>query len=300
MTGRRLVILNSDDFGFSADVNSAVIRAHRLGTLTSASLMVAEPAWQQAVDLAKENPGLGVGLHVCVTNDRPLLHSNEIPDLIAAGGTFGADPFTVGLRYAFSRRCSAQLLKEMDAQFKRFSECGLPWSHADGHQHFHLHPTVWNHFLDLCDAYSVPALRLPHEGLRAHLRGPGDRSAINVMALLAFRALRRRAIKQMKSRVRNQGKQYFWCRNVYGLLQTGNMNLTYVKDLVKRIPTGVSEIYFNPGAPHSRALLSHEHAPEGARDVEAATLFSAELPVLLREAEITPVTYSKAMELSVQ
>ncbi|HZT22784.1 MAG TPA: ChbG/HpnK family deacetylase, partial [Verrucomicrobiae bacterium] len=37
---RRRLIVNADDFGLSPSVNAAVIRAHREGILTSASLMV--------------------------------------------------------------------------------------------------------------------------------------------------------------------------------------------------------------------------------------------------------------------
>ena len=38
-SGRRLIV-NADDFGRSTSANQAVIRAHREGILTSASLMV--------------------------------------------------------------------------------------------------------------------------------------------------------------------------------------------------------------------------------------------------------------------
>ena len=60
----RRLIVNADDFGRSSSINEAVIRAHREGILTSASLMVNEPAFDEAVKLARENPKLGVGLHL--------------------------------------------------------------------------------------------------------------------------------------------------------------------------------------------------------------------------------------------
>ena len=62
-TPRRLIV-NADDFGRSRSINEAVIRAHREGILTSASLMVNEPACGEAVALARENPDLCVGLHL--------------------------------------------------------------------------------------------------------------------------------------------------------------------------------------------------------------------------------------------
>jgi predicted glycoside hydrolase/deacetylase ChbG (UPF0249 family) len=54
-TERRLIV-NADDFGLSYSVNEAVIRAHREGILTTASLMVNEPGFDEAVRLAKKYP----------------------------------------------------------------------------------------------------------------------------------------------------------------------------------------------------------------------------------------------------
>ena len=59
----RRLIINADDFGRSRSINEAVVRAHREGVLTSASLMMNEGACDEAVALARENPRLGVGLH---------------------------------------------------------------------------------------------------------------------------------------------------------------------------------------------------------------------------------------------
>ncbi len=55
---QRQLIVNADDFGASEEVNEAIIRAYKEGVLTSASLMVTGDAFEQAVRLAKENPGL--------------------------------------------------------------------------------------------------------------------------------------------------------------------------------------------------------------------------------------------------
>src|SRR5512136_950130 len=55
----RRLIVNADDLGRSASINEAVIRAHREGILTTASLMVNEPACDEAVALARPNPWIG-------------------------------------------------------------------------------------------------------------------------------------------------------------------------------------------------------------------------------------------------
>ncbi len=71
---RPQVIITADDFGRSRAINAAIIRAHREGILTSASLMVAGDAWEEAVELAHANPTLAVGLHLVVSGGRAVLN----------------------------------------------------------------------------------------------------------------------------------------------------------------------------------------------------------------------------------
>ena len=79
---KRRLIVNADDFGRSHSINAAVIRAHRDGILTTASLMVNEPDCAEAVRLARENPRLGVGLHLTLLMGRSALPPEKIPGLV--------------------------------------------------------------------------------------------------------------------------------------------------------------------------------------------------------------------------
>src|SRR5262245_50095063 len=83
ITGRpRRLVVNADDFGRSDCINHAVIRAFREGILTTASLMVNEPACEEAVRLARENPRLGVGLHLSFLFGASALDHSQIPGLV--------------------------------------------------------------------------------------------------------------------------------------------------------------------------------------------------------------------------
>ena len=59
----RNLIFNADDFGASAGVNRGILECHTRGVVTSASLMVTGQAVAEAVAMARDNPGLSVGLH---------------------------------------------------------------------------------------------------------------------------------------------------------------------------------------------------------------------------------------------
>src|SRR6059036_1537886 len=96
--GRRLIV-NADDFGRSHSINQAVVRAHREGILTTASLMVNGEAFEEAVHLARQNPKLGVGLHLTLICGTSALPHAEIPGLVDADQNFTNRPLAAGLRY---------------------------------------------------------------------------------------------------------------------------------------------------------------------------------------------------------
>jgi predicted glycoside hydrolase/deacetylase ChbG (UPF0249 family) len=60
----RQLIVNADDFGLSDGVNRGILRAHDEGIVTSASLMVRQPAAAAAAAAAKTRPQLSLGLHL--------------------------------------------------------------------------------------------------------------------------------------------------------------------------------------------------------------------------------------------
>src|SRR5215510_9400088 len=129
---KRRLIINADDFGRSASINEAVIRAHRDGILTSASLMVNEPDADAAVAMARKNPLLGVGLHLTLLLGHAALPPWEIPGLVNQRGEFAEAPIWTGIRYFLRRDLREQLRKEIRAQFARFQATGLTLDHVNG------------------------------------------------------------------------------------------------------------------------------------------------------------------------
>lgn len=310
----RYLILNADDFGYSVEVNAAILRAHREGVLTSTSLMVAEREFEGAVQIARQNPALGVGLHLVLSNDLALLPPAQIPLLTDGNGRFGADLFGTGVRYAFSKRVQRQVRAEMEAQFARFAETGLPWSHVDGHQHFHLHPFLWDNLLDLCESYGIHRLRIPHEEVRAHFRSTkratpqvrqefsADGPNLNTVFAAFLRAMRRRNLRVLRERKTLGGRQPFLCDRVYGQLQTGNMHAAYTLGLLDRLGGRVNEIYFHPGAPHARPIsdlvltpdaLNAFGAVHNATDVELHALLAPTIRTRIESLGLKTGTYAE-------
>jgi len=252
-TVRRLIV-NADDFGASPAVNQAVIRAHREGILTTASLMVNEPAQAEAVRLARENPRLGVGLHLTLLLGRAALPPEQIPGLVNARGEFSRRPVGVGLRYFFQRRLRAQLRAEIHAQFDKFHATGLPLDHVNGHLHLHLHPVVFDLLMEDAAALGLRHLHLTRDCLARSRRMTRGRWGYRASHALIYELLSRRA----REPLRRRGIRH--AQITFGLLQTGRVDEDYVLKLLPELPAGDSELYSHPSLDEFRhefeALIS--------------------------------------------
>jgi chitin disaccharide deacetylase len=237
--GRRLIV-NADDFGRSHSINQAVIRAHQEGILTSASLMVNEPGFAEAVKLARENPRLGIGLHLALILGHSTLPPEKIPGLANARSEFSRNPVSTGWRYYFNRRLREPLRAEIHAQFDKFRATGLPLDHVNGHLHLHLHPVVFRILMADAEKLGIRRMRFTRDSLALSRRLTRGRwlyrmAHAAIHAWLSRRArepLRRRGIKHVQI--------------TFGLLQDSRVDEDYVLKLLPELPPGDSELYSHP------------------------------------------------------
>jgi hopanoid biosynthesis associated protein HpnK len=250
----RRLIVNADDFGRSHGINEAVIRAHREGILTTTSLMVNEAACEEAVTLARQNPRLGVGLHLTLLCGHSTLSPETIPGLVNARREFTNNPAGAGFRYFFRPSLREQLRAEIHAQFHRFRATGLPLDHVNGHLHMHLHPTVFGILMQDADALGLQRLRLTYDPFWLNLKLDSGRLAYRLLHVLIFHPLSARSRPGLKRR----GLRH--TQRVFGLLQNAQVDESYVLRLLPRLPPGDSELYSHPSLDEFRneldALLS--------------------------------------------
>lgn len=244
--GLRRLIANADDFGRSASINQAVVRAHREGILTTASLMVNEPAAAEAVELARQNPGLGVGLHLTLVCGRPALPPNLIPGLAGADGRFSDNAAWAGFRYFFMASLRPQLLAEIDRQFEKFRETGLPMDHVNGHLNIHLHPAVFGILMSRAREWGIRHFRLTRDPFRLNAGLASGAWVYRLSHTLIFHSLSAAA----RSRLAARGIRH--TRAVFGLLQNSRVDAAYVEKLLPRLPAGDSELYSHPSLDDAR------------------------------------------------
>jgi chitin disaccharide deacetylase len=210
---------------------------HRDGVLTSASLMVAAPAFADAVARARSLPKLRVGLHLVLVEGRPALPPGELPDLVTAKGVFRSDMAAMGAEIFFRPKVRCQLAAEIEAQFEAFARTGLALDHVNTHKHYHLHPTVAGLMLRIGRRYGMAASRAPVEP-RAIL------AAVDPSAAPPPAYLTEPWARMVRARYRRAGVVV--ADQVFGLAWSGAMTAGRAAGILRGLPGGLSELYLHP------------------------------------------------------
>jgi hopanoid biosynthesis associated protein HpnK len=277
------LIVTGDDFGLSSLVNGAVIQAHRQGILTSASLMVNGEAFHEAVALAKENPRLGVGIHITLVRGTSTLSAGELLFLAGRNGQFAENPVTAGLRYFFEKRTRPLLEKEIEAQIEKFLSTSLVPSHMDGHLNMHVHPTVLEILLPLAQKYSIPAFRLPREPLVVNLKADHRNPGLKSFHYLVYRWLCSHAEKRLRP------LQILFPDRFFGLLASGHLNESYLLRIIDSLGPGVTEMGLHPALALPPELK--QWAPQYEYEKELEALLSPKVRERIQARDIQLANY---------
>lgn len=137
------LIINADDFGYRSLINKGIIYAHKNGLVKSTSMLVDRDAFDEAVFLAKENPNLGIGLHIdldkffIIDHDAGIAKGwidNKMPDI-------------------------SIIKSDIKRQIDKLLSTGINIDHFDSHHHTHLYPEIINIVIELCKEYNIFAMR---------------------------------------------------------------------------------------------------------------------------------------------
>jgi len=236
------LIVNADDFGMTEAVNQGIVEAHDSGIVTSASLMATGSAFEHAVALAKTRPKLAVGVHLTLTEQRPLT-GGAAASLVGADGRFPSHLVQFAGLHVRGKVVLAEVRAELDAQIRKVRDAGIAVSHLDGHQHVHVLPGIAGIVAELAAAYGIRAVRYPTERVRAYmLRNLGNARRLTeqvvlgaVCAVSPLRALRR-------------------ADSFVGFYYGGRLDEANLATVLERLPaSGTVELMCHPGGDDSRA-----------------------------------------------
>jgi chitin disaccharide deacetylase len=278
------VIITGDDFGLAIPVNEAIVEAHRHGILTTASLMIGAAAAADAIERARQNPTLRVGLHVTLVEGHPVSVPTAIPDLVDEIGNFSDRPVRSGFKYALWPGIGKQLEAEIRAQFEAFAGTGLLLDHANTHNHLHLNPRILELILRVGRDFGLRAIRVPNEPALPSWRTTG-KGLTGRLAAWAFLSPLIVHMKRQLRRAQISGNDF-----IFGMADTGAMTAERVHRFLKYLPDGITEIYFHPAT--RRCLEIDRTMPEYLHEEEYKALTSSRLMDAFELEGISRIAFS--------
>lgn len=181
------LIVTADDVALHRGMTDGAIRAHTAGVVTACSIVANGAAFDHAVERLRDHPALAVGVHLTLVEERPL--ADGVESLLGASGLLHENYVAFAPRYFARRIRMDEVEREFRAQIERILGAGFTLAHANGHQHLHLLPHIFEVVLRLADEYRIPYVRIVDE----RVRGFGPR-AVSMRALSHFgRSARARA-----------------------------------------------------------------------------------------------------------
>jgi predicted glycoside hydrolase/deacetylase ChbG (UPF0249 family) len=233
------VIVTADDFGLSEDINAGIVEAHRNGIVTAASLLVNAPATLQAVELARQHPGLQVGLHLSVVEGISLRgrHGSLTDDTsyFGAGPCLHRDWRVFIMRLAGGRIRFGELAEELELQAQAFTRMLGPIPFANSTQHLHLLPGVAALVRDIAVRHAIPTLRTPFRFGDPRQRGTRAGQAV-ILGMLSRRA---RSVAF--------GAGLAAPDTCMGFAFSGRLDTGSLIDILNAVPEGTTEIMAHPG-----------------------------------------------------
>jgi hopanoid biosynthesis associated protein HpnK len=275
----RKMIINADDFGLCEGVNKAVTEAHRNGVLTSATIMANMPGTDKAIAIAEKMPSLGVGIHLNLTEGRPVSSDRRVEPLVDEAGDFKYSAYKLAAKSFVNKEIFKALEIELAAQIKSIIDKGIKPTHLDSHKHFHCFGPIYKIVCSLAERFGIGAVRWPWEPATVcdgdwPKVGFGDR----MRALL---------LRQMTLNCQKIDSRFIKNDIFFGAAHTGKIDDKFWEEIGKTQFAGVAEVMTHPG--YAEGLVNTRLV--GQREIELKWLCEPRTKEILSEAGIKLVHY---------
>jgi predicted glycoside hydrolase/deacetylase ChbG (UPF0249 family) len=155
------LIVTADDFGLCAEVNDAICQLHDRGVVQRASVIVNTEHFESSVGALRSRPALEAGIHLNLTDGRPVLPPGEVGALVNSRGGFRGGRHYGVLTHILGRRMPRDDIRaEWRAQVVKMRRAGLDIKHLNAHGHLHLLPQLREVVLDLLEEFAIAHVRL--------------------------------------------------------------------------------------------------------------------------------------------
>ena len=286
----RNLIVNADDLGWTEGINRGILEAFHHGIVTSTSLLANGAAFAGGVDAARSAPGLGVGVHLNLSDGPPVAPRESVASLLNEAGEFAHGPESLLLRRASGGLALEEVEREWNMQTGKILAAGITATHLDGHKHVHMLPGLFEVALRVAKRHGIGAIRVALEAssLRAALSSGSKRN----LGVVMKQGVQARGLKLLARDAREQAEHAgistadYFC----GIAQTGELTREGVEQLVKSLPDGTTELMCHPGYMDS-ALQKTSTRLQDSRQTELQILTDTGIRNLVASLGIRLIDY---------
>jgi len=171
------LIIHADDLGYSPWVNDAVFDLMDRGLVTSASLLANAPAVEAACERIPSFPNCSFGVHLNVTEFRPLKDTPELLPLQDDRGEFVKGRIR---RFSVAAPLKRAIFDEYCLQIEKLYSLGVNVTHINSHHYVHSHPGMFGVLKRLQKRFGLRQVRISR-----NIYGPEENAGLRVLALKA-------------------------------------------------------------------------------------------------------------------
>lgn len=241
------LIVNADDFGLTESVNKGIWDSCRGGIVTSATLLANGMGFENAAAVAKQIPELGVGVHLNLSEGKPVADATRIPTLVDRGGRLHMAPARLWAGIAAGQVSLSDIEVELRAQVMKIFRTGIRPTHFDGHKHVHVLPRVSEVVIRLAHEFRVQAVRCPEEQ-KIQTAGRLRDGRVSGFSTLK-QSLVSGAVSLMAGsfRLKLEKAELLSPKHFFGISRTGFLNAGAIRQILENLPEGASELMCHPG-----------------------------------------------------
>lgn len=242
MTSPVRLIINADELGATPEITAGILRAHREGVVTSASVCGTVDSVGDLEQQLRDVPNLGLGVHAMLVAAKPLSAPATIPSLCNEAGRLLDSPLELLVRWVRGRLDPAHVEREIRAQCIRLLDAGLQLDHMDTYLQLGFLPPVAEALERVAKELRIPTIRSAMEGPTLAWFADVQKG----LPLAVLGALQLWARKRMGP-IRHGAQSW-------GLAESGNLSRMRLLELLGRMGPGVHELICHPGLQAEESL----------------------------------------------
>jgi chitin disaccharide deacetylase len=151
------IIVIADDFGFSPEVNKAIVDLYKKKSISGASLLPNGPSFDEAILLAKKYK-IEIGLHLNLTQGKAVFLTGKTTITDKHGNFLGKEKLLI--RSLLNQIKISDLNDEITSQINKMMDKVSP-VFANAHQNVHLYPGIFEIYLNAVEKVKIPYIRPP-------------------------------------------------------------------------------------------------------------------------------------------